>query len=235
MIAPMNKQTLTIFILLFSAYTVSAQKVVVKKESQKIKDKTAQGFATTLEGATEDVSSAWNKFLKETGKGKSSGELLVINDPTLGGTLYESAILYATSGNNTSSTHVWLGLVANEWKVNDIEIVYNEVEQLVYRFGVKYYKDKIQLQIDESLNAQQAVERQAQRAMNESRTLNNRLENNEQQKIQLEKSMEENKLENLVLKQKIINNKKAQDSLAQAAVQIKKVVDMHKEKQAKVN
>jgi hypothetical protein len=231
----MNRLTLPIFILLFSTYMVSAQKVVVKKESQKIKDKTAQGFSTTLEGATEDVSAAWNKFLKDTGKGKSSGDLLVINDPTLGGTLYEKAILYATTSNNTSNAQVWLGLFANEWTVNDINIVYTEVEQLVHRFGVKYYKDKIQLQIDESVSAQQAVERQAQRAMNESRTLSNRLENNEQQKINLEKSLEENKLENLVLKQKIINNKKAQDSLAQAAIQIKKVVEMHKEKQAKVN
>ena len=231
----MNRLTLTINILLFSCHIVSAQKVVVKKETQKIKDKSAQGFSTPLEGKTEDVSATWNKFLKDAGKGKSSGEMLVISDPTLGGTLYEGEMLYAVTSGTESKATVWLGLVANEWEVNDIDVVYTELEQLVYRFGVKYHKDKIQVQIDESVNAAQAVERQTQRAMNESKQLSNRLTNNEQQKIQLEKSLEENKLENLVLKQKIINNKKAQDSLAHAAVQIQKVVDMHKERQMKVN
>jgi hypothetical protein len=234
-ITPMNRLTLAILTVLLSAHIVSAQKVTAKKETQKIKNKTAQGFSTELDGKVDDVTAAWNKFLKDTGKGKSSGDMLAIAEPALGGTVYEEAILYATWQGIDGKAHVWLGLIEEEWKVNDIEIVYKEVEQLVYRFGVKFYKDKIQLQIDESLSAQQAVERQAQRSMNEGKTLANRLTNNEQQKIQLEKSLEENKLENLVLKQKIVNNKKAQDSLANAAVQIQKVVEMHKERQLKVN
>jgi len=231
----MNRLTLTLLTIFLSLSIVLAQKVTVKKELQKVKNKTAIGYLTELDGKIDDVTVAWNKFLKETGKGKSSGDMLVISEPTVGGTVYEKAILYATWSGIDGKARPWIGLIEEEWQVNDIEIVYKELEQLVYRFGVKFYKDKIQLQIDESVNAAQAVEKQSQRNMNEAKSLSNKLSNNEQQKISLEKSLEENKLENLVLKQKIVNNKKAQDSLAQAAIQIQKVVDMHKERQMKVN
>lgn len=215
-------------------FATTAQKVEVKKQTQKIKNETAQGFQTTLSGKPDNVTNAWTKFLREVGKGKSNGQTIVITEPAVGATVYEKGILYATTETGENS-NVWLGLIQDEWDVNDIEIVNRELEQLVYRFAVKFYKDEIQKQIDEATAAAQAVDRQAQRLQNESKSLANRLANNDQEKIQLEKSLEENKLEDLVLKQKIVNNKKAQDSVAQAAVQIQKVVEMHRERQSKVN
>jgi hypothetical protein len=89
--------------------------------------------------------------------------------------------------------------------------------------------------VDESLKALQAVERQQQRLTTENRNLTIRLENNEKEKVQLEKSLEVNKLEHLSLLTKIDQNKKSQDSVAVAAEQIKKVIELHKEKQKKVN
>jgi hypothetical protein len=71
--------------------------------------------------------------------------------------------------------------------------------------------------------------------VNQNKDLNTKLVNNAQQKIQLEKSLEANKLDNLVLIQKIENNKKSQDSVRLAGEQIKKVIEMHKERQRKVN
>jgi hypothetical protein len=231
----MNRLTLAMLISILCCYMASAQKVTVGNQSQKVKNETAKGFQVALEGKPEDVAPAWNKFLKDSGKGKSSGELLVITEPTVGGTLYEKGILYARSAGTGEKSTAWVGLLESEWSADELELVNKELEQLVYRFGVKFYKDKIQKQIDESVNAAQAVERQAQRASSEAKTLGNKLVSNEHQKVQLEKSLEENKLENLVLKQKIVNNKNAQDSLAQVAIQIQKVVDMHKERQMKVN
>ena len=90
-------------------------------------------------------------------------------------------------------------------------------------------------QIDEAQQASDAVDKQKQRLLNQNKDLANKLVNNEQQKIQLEKSLETNKLDHLVLLQKIENNKKSQDSVANAGVQIKKVVELHKERQRKVN
>lgn len=231
----MNRSILILIAIVVVQHATLAQKITVKKQTQKIRNETAHGFQTELTGKQDDVSAAWGRFLREIGKGKSNGEMIVITEPAVGATVYEKGVLYATTESSGENTKVWLGLINSEWEVNDIEIVNRELDQLVHRFGVKYSKDIIQKQIDESLSAALAVEKQAQRLLNESKSLARQLTNNDEEKIQLEKSLEANRLEDLVLKQKIVNNKKAQDSVAQAAVQIKKVVELHKERQAKVN
>ena len=109
------------------------------------------------------------------------------------------------------------------------------MEKELHRFGVQFYKDKIQGQIDEAQRASEAVVRQQQRLANQNRELTIQLSNNEQEKIKLEQRLEANTLEHAVLLQKIENNKLAQDSVAQASEQIKKMIDVHKERQNKVN
>jgi hypothetical protein len=221
---------------LFFVSHLQAQTVAVQKQTEKIRTEQAEGFSTELQGKKDAVNSAWVKFLKEIGKSKvMGGEYQAINDPVVGATVYSGAILYSTIKGDDQKTKVWLGLIGTEWKANDIEIVNKELEQLVYRFGVKFYRDQIQLQIDEAEQAVNAVEKQAQRLTNENKGLKNKLENNAQQKVQLEKSLKENELEKLVLQQKIVNNQKSQDSVALATDQIKKVAEMHRERQRKVN
>lgn len=221
---------------LFLISPVWAQTVTVQKQTEKIRNEQADGFTTELSGKKEAIAAAWSKFLKDIGKSKvTGGEYQSINDPVVGGTVYTGAILYCQLKGEDEKTKVWFGLLPTEWKVNDIEIVNKELEQMAYRFGVQFYRDQIQLQIDEAQRAVEAVEKQTQRLISENKNLSNRLSNNEQQKIQLEKSLKENELENLVLKQKLVNNKKSQDSVAEATVQIKKVVELHKERQRKVN
>jgi hypothetical protein len=231
----MDRLILTILAVFIAQCITFGQKVTTRKGSQKVKNETAEGFQTDLTGKRDDVSAAWNKFLKETGKGKTDGLTLVISEPVVGGTVYAKGILYATTESSGENSKVWIGLIPGEWNAEDIESVNKELEQLVYRFGVKFYKDEIQKQIDESEAASLAVDRQSQRLVNESKSLAKQLTNNDEEKIQLEKAIEANKLEDLVLKQKIVNNKKAQDSVAQAGVQIRKMVELHKERQTKVN
>jgi hypothetical protein len=105
----------------------------------------------------------------------------------------------------------------------------------MHDFGVKFYREKIQVQIDESLRAAQAVDKQQQKLTNENKNLNVKLEDNKREKIQLEKSIENNKLANADLLKKIAKNKHDRDSVALAGVQIKKVMEAQKEKQRKVN
>jgi hypothetical protein len=109
------------------------------------------------------------------------------------------------------------------------------LEKLIADFGVKYYRDKIQVQIDETNRAYQAVEKQKQRLVNENKTLLTKVEDNKREKIQLEKALENNKLENETLLKRIEKNKLDQDSVALAGEQIKKVAEIYKEKQRKVN
>lgn len=238
----MNKFILGCFCL-FISVVANSQTVSVSKSTEKIKGDDAEGFYTELEGKKDDVGSAWTKFAKDLGKTKflSTTDPLTITEPTIGGTFYEKGILYTVTKGKAATkekgeiTTVWIGLKSGEWVVNDISIVNKELEKLVHQFGVKYYRDKIQVLIDEALRATDAVERQKQRITNQTKDFTLKVGSNEQEKIQLEKSLEANKLEHAVLLQKIENNKKSQDSLALAGEQIKKALELQKERQRKVN
>ena len=116
-----------------------------------------------------------------------------------------------------------------------MEYANKQLEKLVYRFGVQYNRSVVQTQIDESIQAAQAVEKQQQRLVNQNKELAIQLSNNEQEKIQLQKSVDANKLENESLKIKIDKNKKAQDSLKNAVIQIKKAGELHRERLRKIN
>jgi len=224
-------------VLLFCLATgiaAQAQKVTTEKQNQKVNGEEAEGFATTLEASKDEVSIAWNKFLKEFGKVKQ-GATTSITEPALGGTVYSKGTIYAELKDKGEKTEVWLGIKEAEWVVNDIEIVKKDLDKEVYRFGVKFYKDKIQAQIDEAVRALDATTRQNQRLVNQNKDYTLQLSNNEQEKIKLEQRLQENTLEHAVLLQKIENNKLAQDSVALAGEQIKKVIELHKERQRKVN
>jgi hypothetical protein len=223
--------------LVGTSLAATAQKVMVEKQIKNVATGEGTGFGTTLEGPREQVAQAWTKFLKDVGRAKSSGEWTTLTEVAIGGAQYAKGTLFTQTKGDEKAGQVWIGLIPADWQgqVNDLDIVYRELDQLVYRFGVSFYRDKIQLQINEAQQAVDAVERQAQRLINESKSLANKLTNNEQEKIRLENALKENALEHAVLLQKIENNKKAQDSVAQATVKIKKVVDLHRERQRQVN
>lgn len=212
-----------------------AQKVTVNKKSDRIKGEATEGFGTTLEGKKEEIASAWSKYIRTLGKVKAGSDYQFIETPAMGGTVYTSGVLYTKTEGGTENGSVWMGIRPDEWTVNDIKIVEETVKELVYQFGIKYYKDKIQAQINEAQQALNIVVRQQQRLVTENNSLHTKLVNNEQMRIQLEKSLEANKLEKLVLEQKVINNKKAQDSVAAATTPIKRVIEMHQERLRKVN
>ena len=225
-----------VFILSFClAGHVFAQKVTTESKSERIKGEAAEGYGTTLAGKKEEVATAWVPFIKELGRVRSGDDYQFVEGPAMGGTVYSTGIVYAKTNGNDESASVWLGIKASEWTVNDIKLVQESLEKLVYQFGVKFYRDKIQAQINEAMQALNIVVRQQQRLVTENKNLNTRLVNNELQKIQLEESLETNKLDHLVLLQKIVNNKKAQDSVGNTTVPIKKMIEMHQARLRKVN
>ncbi len=212
-----------------------AQTIKVTKKNNRIKDAQALGYSLELTGKGEDVESSLNKFLKDYGKTRSTTDYVSVSGPALGGTVYEGNVLYATTEGSDTKSQVWIGLDTAEWRGRDPQRVLERVEKMVYQFGVKFYRDQIQKEIDESQQAFDATEKQKIRLTNQNKDLNIRLGNTDQERIHLEKSLETNKLEHAVLLQKLVNNKKSQDSVANAGVQIKKVMDAQKEKQKKVN
>jgi hypothetical protein len=229
------KRLLVMAALVVFSSTVFAQKVIVSKRTERVKGENADGYYSDLDAKADDVRATLGRFMKEAGKTKNVGEMITVNEPVVNGTVYMKGILYATVAGSDVKTRVWIGILPGEWNSNEVEGVSKEIEQMVYRFGIKFYKDAIQKQIDEAQQAADAVTRQTQKNANEGKQLQNRLQNNDDEKIRLEKALEANKLEDLVLKQKIINNKKSQNSLGVAAEKIKLVIDAHKERQGKVN
>src|SRR6478736_1309966 len=163
------KKFIVVSICLLCFGSLWAQTVTVKKQPDRVRGENTYGYGTELEGKKEDISLAWGKFLKEVGKGKSLNDVIIINEPALGATVYPKGILYATSSGNQEKGKVWIGLKESEWTVNDIDMVYSELEKLVYRFGVKFYRDQILLQIDEAQRASDAVDKQKQRLLSQSK------------------------------------------------------------------
>ena len=222
------------FMMILASTTCWSQTVTVKKQNEKVKGESAEGYSTELEGKLNDVSSSWTKFLKEVGRVKLfSSDPIIVTEPNFNGMVYPKGIIYAHIFESGTQTRVWLGLLPKEWE--EKEVADKETEKLVYQFGIRYNRDKVQKQIDETQQAVDAVERQTQRLINQNKEMTIQLVNNEKEKIHLEKSVENNKLEYEALKIKLEKNKKAQDSLANASVQIKKVKETHEERLRKIN
>jgi len=195
-----------------------------------------EGYSTELAGKLGDVSSSWTKFLKEVGRVKLfSSDPILITEPNFNRTVYPNGIIYAHIFEGGIQTRVWLGLVPKEWEEKDVDVATQETEKLVYQFGIRYNREKVQKQIDETQSAADAVERQTQRLVNQNKEMTTQLTNNQKEKIHLEKSIENNKLEYEALKIKLEKNKKAQDSLVNASFQIKKVKETHEERLRKIN
>ncbi len=228
-----KKFTILLIIIFISTLTF-AQTVKVKKENARIKGENIEGFEVELDGTYIDVNTSFVKYLKTIGKVKQSGDEMTVNEPTLNSTNYSVPVL-ATTKEKGKNTSAWLGIKASDWPTENVDKVNKELEKQLYDFGVKFYRDKIQLQVDESIRASITVEKQQQKLANENKNLNIKLEDNKREKIQLQKSLENNKLDLETLLKKIEKNKHDQDSIAIAGEQIKKVTEMHKTKQSKVN
>jgi hypothetical protein len=226
----MKKSLLFGFILL--SITTFAQSIKVTKENIQLKGESAEGFEIQLDGTFNEVESQFLKYLKPMGKTKKGDDSYSISLPLINGKNYTSPlhIVVRDKGKGTA----WLGIRPSEWPSNTDQVK-ADLEKIVYDFGVNFYRDRVQVQIDESNRALQAVERQQQRLLNQNKDLGTKLENNKTQKIQLEKSLENNKLEFEALNVKIAQNKKDQDSVAFAGEQIKKVIEMQKDKQRAIN
>jgi hypothetical protein len=228
-----NSKVILFFNLLLFSFLTNAQTIKVKKETARIKSEYADGYEVELQATNQEAEDALNKLMKSFGKTKQGEDYVVVAEPTINGILYVSPV-YARTKQLGNIVSAWVGIRTKEWDAN-VESVNKDLERLMYDFGVNFHKEKIQKQIDESVRALQAVERQQQRLTNQNRDLNTRIEDNKREKIQLEKSIENNKVELETLNKKIEKNKKDQDSVAIAGEQIKKVIEMHRDRQRKVN
>lgn len=211
-------------------FCVTAQSVQVREEAARIEGENTSGYQVAFEANSAAVKNSLNRFLKTYGKVRSAGEYLSVPEPIIGGTK-RTTTLYATTKQLASTTAAWIGVFPEP---GGDEALSADVRKLAYDFGVTFQKEQIQAQIDESVQALEAVQKQQVRLSNQNKELSNRIERNKRQKIQLEKSLEANKLELEQLTKDIAANANAQDSIMVATDQIRKVVEMHKARQQQV-
>lgn len=230
----MMKPTLFSFLLLIPLLSIS-QKVTVSRDQRTVKGNSAIGFTTELTGSSESITQALNRFLKDYGKTRTSSGVITLSGPVLGGTTYEKNNAYAVVKGDAVNSSVWMGLVEAEWPNHETDVLVDRFKDLVYQFGVKYYRDQIQSEINETQQALDAIDRKLQRLIAQNKDLNGKLLDNEEEKVRLEKATEENKNNHVIILQKIDANKLSQDSVANAGAQIRKVLDTQKERQQKVN
>jgi hypothetical protein len=230
------KKFIFLFFLAATGLSCHAQtvSVKVKKEKARIKNEYADGFEVELQATPEEVEASLTKFMKSLGKSKSVENFLVVNEPVIQGRPYTTPV-YGVNKQVGNMISAWVGIKTDDWQKDDVETVNHDLEKMLHDFGVTFYREKIQKQIDESVRAGQAVERQQQRLQNQNRDLNGKIEDNKREKIQLEKALENNRIALETLIKRLEKNKKDQDSVAMAGEQIKKVIEMHRERQRKVN
>ena len=232
----MRNKFCAVAVMILVSTSCWSQTLTVKKQNERVHGENVEGYSMVLEGKLNEVGSLWTKFLKEVGRVKLfSSDPVVVSEPNFNGTVYSKGVIYAHIFESGNQTGVWMGLLPKEWEEKDRDMANQETEKLVYQFGIRYNRDKVQKQIDETQEAVDAVEKQTQRLISQNKELTTQLTNNEKEKIHLEKSIENNKLEYEALKIKLERNKKAQDSLVNAAVQIKKVKEAHQERLRKIN
>jgi len=219
------------FVIVILPFSVLSQTVTTKKESSRIDGQNSDGYQVELSASADEVKPSLVKYLKTFARTRNSGEYITVVNPVINGKTF-TGTLYATTKQPGNIVAVWMGFRSGGEEEPDLD---SNLRTLVHNFGVTFYREKIQQQIDESVRALQAVEKQQMRLVNQNKDLNNKIENNKREKIELEKSLAENGIELETLTQKLAANGKAQDSVAVAAEQIKKMMEAHKERQRKVN
>lgn len=219
------------FILLLLPLFAHAQSVDVKKLESRIEGVNTQGYQIAFNATSEeDVRNSLARYVRTFGKTRNAGGYITMEEPMIGGKQY-AGMLYATTKQIGTTAAAWIGVQPAEDEQPALD---QDLEKMVYNFGTTFHRERIQIQIDESLRALQTVEKLQGRLINQNRDLNNKIESNKREKIQLEKSLVENGLELKDLTEKLAANVKAQDSIAIATEQIRKVVEMHKERMGKV-
>jgi hypothetical protein len=222
-------------IIAFATSAFAQQPIKVIKKGRDINTVPSLGRAIDLKGKASEVNESLGRFLKDIGKTRTTADYYWTVSPYLGGIAYNGNVLYSATNGDDTKAQVWVGIDTAGWRGTDFNKVMGAIEKMIYQFGVQFYREQIQKEIDQSQQAFEATEKQKLKLVNQSKDINQRVADNDQERAHLEKSLTTNKLEKAVLLQKLANNKKSQDSITNAGLQIKKVMDLQKEKQKKVN
>lgn len=230
MLAP--KKFLSIGLFLTSS-VLCAQTVTVTKSQQRVKGENAFGYSTSLDAVKGEVNASLLKYMRTFGKPKQQDDLIVVPETTLNGQTFAKP-LYAIVTGAGAAAKAWIGVSLKDWSADSANVP-TQLEGFVKTFGVNFYRDKIQAQIDEAQQAVEAVDKQQQRNLNENKTLQQKIANNKNEYEQLKKALQNNRADSVSLFLKLDENQKSKDSLQMVSEKVKKALEFQKERQRKVN
>ena len=215
------KKFLTLVALMLGFYGMNwGQKVSTAEKSERLQGRQIKGYSTTLVGT--DVREAWLRYLREHGRLRDRESYLEIRDLSFISAKQDTVFSKLNQGQAT--TAIWVGSTGKQLGL----------QEFLHSFGVKYYQDEIQEDIDESARVERMTVRQQQRLLNENKNLNLRLENNAKDSVRLVEAVKRNQLEQVELVQKLKNNAQAQDSVKVELERIRGVIKEQEEKKAAV-
>ncbi len=223
------------FIVSFSflSFHALSQSVIVTKQRERVKGENAFGYATTLDAPKDELNASLQRYLKTFGKPKSLDEMWVVGETSLNGEVIAKPLYSSVKVAGTKSS-VWMGVSLKEWGPDSLKII-TSLEGFVKAFGVNFYRDKIQGQIDEAQRAVEAVIKQQQRTATENKNLLQRTENNKNERMQLRKALENNQQDSINLKLRFEQNLLGKDSLQFVLEKVKSALEFQRERQRKVN
>jgi len=216
--------------LLLLANTAFAQKVVVKEETQKINGKSIAGYSIVLQAAKDKAESSLLAFLKENGKTENKRTYYHLREIVFPGIYSTQISLFATTTADGTQARVWMGVDTTLIEKTVGAKLHDEAQTFLYNFGIKYYRDEVQRQIEEAERATEFTSKNYQKLINENTSLAKQLENAKAEKIRLEKALESNIKLQEELALKLVNNKSDQDSVYLDIESMKKALEVYKRK-----
>ena len=218
-------------LLLFSPFFVFSQtRIEVSEASNKVNGERYQGFKARISATADELEDFLKSEFREKGKTRERNTYYSLTEATFDGDYFGERMFYATIDRGNETQTFWMGVDDSALSEKEIRNIQDMLEDYVYGFCVNFYKHLVQLEIDESIKAQQFTERQIRRLDRDSVQLVTGISDNERELIRLQEAIEANKLEKIVLQQKLVDNKVAQDSTAISLEQIKKVIEALKKK-----
>ncbi|MDN4165889.1 hypothetical protein QWY31_10270 [Cytophagales bacterium LB-30] len=229
----MKPITLFLGLIIFSGLAASeaqAQKVSVQPDQQRVAEKKLQGYSVTLEAKKDKVEPVLLSYLKDKGRVENKKTYLHLREHSFGNLLAVPQSLYAQASSKGLQTVVFFGIDSSAIDPANWELARKELERYTYDFGITYYRDEVQKQINEAERATEYTSKNYQKLINEGNSLSKQLENAKAEKEKLEKAL----IANVALQEELANkqiiNKAAQDSTYVDLEKMKTVLEMHKKK-----
>ncbi len=229
------KQIIILLAFLNIIHFSNAQKRVSVSEKELTVEKIRRtGLSTTLEADKKLTSNLWRKQIKEYGKVSKSGGVMIIDVAKIPSISAKPVKVYTTVQSSGKGAMVWMAIDLGDAFVVSGNSKFSAAERLLKEFGVKVYKEEIQLEIKEAEKAVNEAVKRKEKRVKEGEELQSDLVRNADEKKKLEQEIKDNASQKVQLEKDVEQNKKDQVAADEHIAKMKKALELTKDKLNKV-